>query len=512
AIAATLAWAIAAVCRRRPGRVWPRAWVLALASVNTLVSIAGLAAPDRASLLAFAVAGLAATATLAPRLLKLRPDSPLVQRVAPLSMIFVAVAILPTTCAVRRAIASQTERRVNRQIQQFRVWTTEINEVTRYDWRRLEESPDAAQRAVAKLKNLDFARSIDDPDMWRWASILGQDGELSSAMQQLSDAVVAGFAPERIPRVSSLQEPAVHWSVANKKWESYSRFATLSEITGTYHHELGSRFAELQPRNVAADHVKLADYQQHYAGNRETLATHLKDLDASWSDNWAAARVPGHEELTGRKNVSVQELLRTPILGNGDDALAPGDLPRLSALPLANLKRLSRGSPGCESGERLYHPSTPTGCRCASYAERTSEYYRLDCYSYAPAVTGMGADLRVEMRVVYRSAPDAALYGWNVPVEIFFHFLVPPGENADKYRQTVMTGLATVSRERSPWTALPDQNRGASFADGFRIPTNNGTVSVRPEMVTLNGLTPELSALQVRAFRSGKPLYGRSGS
>jgi hypothetical protein len=511
AVAAALAWTIAVRCRRRPGRIWTRLWALSLACVSTFTVIAGLVFHDRPWPLALAVAALASAATLAPRLTHVRPDSALVQRVAPLGMIVVAVAVLPATCTVRRAIAAQTEQRVSRHIQQFRLWTSEVNEVTSYDWRRLEESPEAAARVVEKLKNLDFARSADDDEMWRSAAILGRDAELASAVGQLSDAVVAGFAPERVPRVSTLHEPAVRWDVENKRWEAYSQFAPLSEITGTYHQELGQRFAELNAENASGENAKLADYRQHYAANRQTLASHLSEIGSSWADNWAAFRVPGYEEITRRQRTSLHDLLRTPFLHGENESFAPGDLPRLSALPLHDLKRLSRGSPGCDSRGELAAGSRPTGCRCVNFSEDPFEFYRLDCYSYAPRTEGTGAELRIEMRLVYRSEWHDPLRDWTRPAEIYFHFLIPDGENRDEYRERVMNGLATVARGQSAASRLPSHDRGASVAGGFSIPTDNGTVRVlRPEIVTLTGLTPEPSALRVRVVRNDGARPGRS--
>lgn len=501
AVAAALAWTIAVRCRRRPGRIWPRIWALCLACLNSVAVIAGLIFWDRPWPLTLAVAGLAAVATLTPRLMTLRPDSPLVQRVAPISMIAVAVAILPTTCAVRRAITNQTAQRVGQQIEQIRLWTTAVREVTNYDWRRLEESPDAAAQVVARLKDLSFRKSVNDIEVWRSAAILGKDAELSSAVQQLSDEVTAGFAPERVPRVSTLKEPAVRWDGTNRRWERYSRFAGLSGVTGTYHQELGRLFFELESQNTSGEHVKLVEYQQHYASNRQTLKRHLDEISSSWTDNWAVFQIREQARVTGRNNVPLHDLLQSPLLYDDQESLAPGDLQRLTTLRLAEVKQLARGSPGCDGGDASL-PRHPTGCRCLNFEENQYEYYRLDCYSYTPAQKAAGAELRIEMRVVYQSAWLAPLDDWTLPAEIYFHFLVPSGEDRDKYRESVMAGLADAARAESPRIDLRATDRGGSVAGGFSVRTGAGTVRVlRPDIVTLNGLTPEPAALRVRVVR-----------
>ncbi|MFL6244772.1 MAG: hypothetical protein ACJ74H_02015 [Thermoanaerobaculia bacterium] len=501
AIAAILSWTIAIRCRRRPGRVWPRAWALFLASANTATVAAAIVFRDQSSVLALAVAGLAASAALAPRLLKLRPDSPLIQRVAPLSMVVIAVAILPSTCAARRTIVKRTESRIGSQIHQFRRWADEVREITGRDWKRLEDEPEAAAEAVGNLKTLHFQGVTDDVSMWRAATLLGKDTELATAMMQLSDEVVAGLAPERIPRVSTFREPAVRWDGVTRRWVAYSRFQALSEITGDYHRELGRLYEELESGELSELHPKLADYQQHYKSNSALLKTYLNATAGTWADNWSAFRAP--VKLTGRARPTLHDLLRAPILRNEAGEFAPGDLSRLMALPLDHLKGLAAGSPGCEGGLEAGNQFRVPGCRCANYDERQREYYRLDCYSYAPAETGTGAELRIEMRLVYESAPNRRLSGWNVPSEIYFHFLIPGGQNKDQYPEIVMTDLSRAAREQDldrvsvvPWT------RNTSAASGFGVITSYEKLRVlRPTIETLEGLTPEATALRVRVVR-----------
>ena len=125
------------------------------------------------------------------------------------------------------------------------------------------------------------------------------------------------------------------------------------------------------------------------------------------------------------------------------------------------------------------------------------EYFRLDCYSYAPRSEGTGADLRVEMRLVYHSEPHGWLQSGATPSEVFFHFLVPAGSDDDKFREEVMTALAATTREGNAEVRSID--RGGSAAGGFDIETPGNSLRVlRPAIVKLTGLNPEPKALQVR--------------
>ncbi|HEX8255144.1 MAG TPA: hypothetical protein VF846_18525 [Thermoanaerobaculia bacterium] len=519
AAAAVIAWWVAWKCRYRPGRLGARVWALALACLNSAIALAGLAYHDRAWALALSVAGLAAAATLAPRLVKLRPDSRLVQWVGPLSVGMILLLILPASCVARRTITQKTEDRVEQRIRQLQSWKVEVREATSFDWRRMEESPDAAASAVAKLKRLQFADGIDDPELWRSAAFLHSDDELAAAMKELSAEVVSALDPRRVPRVSDLREAAIRWDVQERRWESYTRFTALSEITGSYHHELGRLFAELESKDISGQHGQLLEYREHYAAQRTALRGHLGAVATMWADNWAAYRIPHHDELIGREHAPLHEVLRASFIDDGEHSLAPGQLWDLTALPLRRLREMAEGTPGCEgaaasesSGERV-RPAP--GCHCQNYDEIDREYFRLDCYSYAPAATGTGAELRVAMRVVYQSEAGRPLQLSSLPEEIFFHFLIPQGATHDAFQEEVMTNLATAAREFRRDETVANADRSGSAAEGFRIQDGSATVRIyRPTVVALRGLTPEPQALQVRAVRSqgGRRSVTRGGN
>jgi len=146
--AALLAWAVVVACRRRPGPVWPRLWALSLALLASAEAIEKLNIhwfPDWLTLLVawwavwaarrnswawlFAwsatavacvqefppldhglaallfqpaprLACLAAVLALAPRLLRIKPDSAWLNRIVPCGLAYAAFAVVPASLAV----------------------------------------------------------------------------------------------------------------------------------------------------------------------------------------------------------------------------------------------------------------------------------------------------------------------------------------------------------------------------------------------------------------------------
>lgn len=499
AVAAVTAWLIGLRCRRRPGRMGPRIWALVLACLNSAIALLSLVFPSRSWVLALAVAGLAAAATLIPRLVRLRPDSAMVQWIAPVSVLLILLVILPASCAVRQAIVRKTEERVEERIRQFRVWRQQVREVTAFDWRHMEESPSAASGMVSTLKTLSFKGRIDNEDIWRAAAALGRDEELAVVMRELASEVGEGLAPDRAPRISDLREAAVRWDAQDGRWRSYAQFAALSEVTGTYYQELGRLYDELESRETTVADAKLVDYRESYAAERAVLRTSLNAVASTWADNWAAYRVPGHEALLGRTQAPLHEVLRSSFIRTGQESFAPGQLLELTSLPLHRLRELVRGSPGCEGGDASFRRAP--GCQCQNYDERGREYFRLDCYSYMPRAKDAGADLRIEMRLVYR-ARSRRLESTALPAELYFHFLFPEGVNPDAFPGEVMTDLAAAVRPFVTEGRVRSTDRGGSVAGGFVIEQGRGVVQVlRPRIVALNGLEPEPKALLIRVVR-----------
>lgn len=499
-IGALLSWTIVLRCRRRPGRLIPRVWALVLACSNSAIALLASVLPGRSWVLALALAGVASAATLAPRLARLRPDSAMVQWIAPFSVLLVLLVVVPASCAARRAITSKTEQRVEQRIRQFRVWRQQVREVTSFDWRHMEESSTAASKTVATLRTLSFENRVDEADLWRAAAALGRDEELATVMRELVGEIVAGLDPERAPRMSDVREAAVRWDAEEGRWRSYPQFAALSEVTGTYARELGRLFGELESHDETGAFAKLVDYREDYAAERAVLRTSLNETASTWADNWSVYRVPQHEALLGRARPALHEVLRASFLQAERESFAPGQLVDLMALPLDRLQAMAQGSTGC-AGEQSALRGAP-GCHCQSYDERGREYFRLDCYSYSPRAEGAGADLRIEMRLVYRARLQR-LEKNTLPAEIYFHFLIPETADADAFSGEVMTDLATAVRKFLSEGRVRSTDRGGSVAGGFVIEQGRAAIQVlHPRVVVLNGLEPAPKALLVRVVRT----------
>jgi hypothetical protein len=112
---AALAWSIVGAGSRRPGPFWPRLWALLLALAASLVVVGTLLQPlvqspwlPSAQLHAVVTAVLAAVLSLTPRLVRIRPDSAWIARLAPLTFLTTLLLILPPallgSCDLRPAL------------------------------------------------------------------------------------------------------------------------------------------------------------------------------------------------------------------------------------------------------------------------------------------------------------------------------------------------------------------------------------------------------------------------
>lgn len=479
AVSAALAWIVVLRCRHRPGRPQPRFWALMLAGLNSLIAIGALVFPKSSLANALVVAGLAAAFTLLPRLARLPPDSGMVPLVAPLAFVGVLILVLPAVWVTGGAITQKNRSRVDEVIRQLQLWTTEVREVSGYEWSQIEEAPDMAAQAVKRLEPIQVGELLSDEELWQQAAILRRDSDLATAGKGLVDAVVAGFSPERVPKVSSLEEPAVYWDTYDQRWEASLAFPKASEVVGRYHQELGRIFAELDGDAVPAGRPGAVELKQHCSARKGELRNALQTQMESWADNWAVFRVPDHGELLGRSEVSLVDLLQISVLSPGLPPLRPADLPQLLSLPLRTARQWGLGAPGC---------------RALEYEHKGSDYYRLDCYSYAPRSGGLGADLRVEMRLVYRLDGSSA----TGPAEVFFLFPVPATTESESLDEALMADLANAVR-KATGVEIQRKDLGGSVTTGFGVVQNGRAVQVlKPAMRKLLG---DQNAWEIRALR-----------
>ncbi len=150
--ATALAWVIVAAGRRRPGPLWPRLWALTLAAGTSAIAGAALVRPawlPTPQVDAAVIAALAGVLALAPRLVRIHPDSNWTGRVAPLSLLVTLCLILPLALlgragpdatAVDSAIAAPSEAEFA------------FRSATDFDWSRLDRQRPQAQQLLARLR------------------------------------------------------------------------------------------------------------------------------------------------------------------------------------------------------------------------------------------------------------------------------------------------------------------------------------------------------------------------
>lgn len=481
--AALFAWLALIRCRDRPGRHLPRIWALVLMALTTVAAGLSLLGPRILShhplFQVAALALLAGTLALLPRLLKVRPQSPMTQRVAPLSLVFTLSLVLPSAFYMGQSAISTWEQRIDGLVSRLGKWTDDVREVAAFDWKHFADQPEAARATVDKLTSVDPAPYLRDPYLWKAATTLERTEGLDKTLRDLAEALVAGLDPEITPKLSTLGDPAIWWDPEARRWQANSLFPELSEITGKYHRELARAFFDMEVDEAARDYDVLAALDDFHTSKRAELKGFLEAALHTWADHWVVFQVPRHAELVGRDRITLDEVLKMPMSGNG---LAPGSLSKLLDLSYATVRELADDLPGCH--------------RRGPYSEEDFEYYRLDCYTYSPAQKSAGADLRLDMRVVYKSAEAKPLSRHALPVEIYFLFPIPKAEDHDEFRDTVMNGLRIAVKELGA-SDLRIQDRGGTVNNGFLFPGPKGRISVnKPRIIHYYD---QQNAVEVRA-------------
>jgi len=196
-------------------------------------------------------------------------------------------------------------------------------------------------------------------------------------------------------------------------------------------------------------------------------------------------QMPDYPRWVDRDRLPLVDLLGKSLVKDAETRLPPADLRQWIHLQLAPIRRLAAHAPGCET---------------ATYREGDYEYFRLDCYAYAPRSEGAGAELRVEMRVVYQSERWTPLGGEEKPAEIYFLFPVPEATSSQEFAEEVMTELAAAVRDF--WDgSFSTTDRSGSVTAGFRLVKNDEQILVyRPRPMDLHD---ERRAIEVQAEMAG---------
>jgi hypothetical protein len=479
---AVLAWAVALRCRKRPGRHLPRYWALFLATGTSALTLLGFLGSDlaRSPLVhACALASLAASFTLLPRLLPLQPDQRLVQHIAPLALAFALFLALFASCFIGGKAVQGQKQRVGETIAELSGEAGEVREVSAFPWSSSAERREDALRQIQRLQALPLEQWIPDRYLWQGAAHLGEDEQLAAAYRELLDAVVAGMDLAHTPK---LWQPQFLWDHDTQRWTRDTAFPDLSAAVAGYHVRTRQIFERLAP--PSGDSPVLRDLATFYDQKKQEVDGRLAALAKTWNEDWIPPLVSSPRPETGQSPSPLAELLRRPLPSDGE--LRPASLARLLDLPL-------------EQAERVADPER--GCGQRPYQEDDFQYFRIDCYAYVahPAAERPSADLRIEMRIVYKSETGKPLSRKALPSEIYFILPVPTGTNRDKYRDDVMQAFADAVRAEHQGSALKMIDRSGLPAKGFTFETGYRRRILRVTSHLISDLSGGVPGIGVRA-------------
>src|SRR3954468_9730773 len=265
--AALLAWMVALRCRNRPGRHLPRYWGLFLAIGTSALALVGFLGGDlaRSPLVhACALASLAASFTLLPRLLPLQPDHRLVQHIAPLALAFALFVALPVSCFVGRRAVEEQKQHVGETIAELSREAGEVRAVSAFPWPSSAERREDALRQIQRLQTLPLEQWLPDRYLWQGAAHLGEDGQLAAAYRDLLDAVASGVDPAHAPK---LWQPQFLWDHDTQRWTRDTAYPDLSAAVAGYHVRTGQMFQRLAP--PSSDSPALRDLAAYYDQKKE---------------------------------------------------------------------------------------------------------------------------------------------------------------------------------------------------------------------------------------------------
>lgn len=459
--AAVLAWGVALRCRNRPGRHLPRYWALFLAVGTSALALVGFLGRDlaRSPLVhACALASLAASLTLLPRLLSLQPDRRLVQHIAPLALAFALLVALPVSCFVGRRAVEDQKQHVGETIAELSREAGEMRAVSAFPWSNGAERREDALRQIQRLRTLPLEQWLPDRYLWQGAAHLGEDGQLAASYRELLDAVAAGMDPAHAPK---LWQPQFLWDHDTQRWTRDTAFPDLSAAVAGYHVRTGQMFQRLAP--PSGDSPALRDLATYYDQKKQEVDGRLAALAKTWNEDWIPPLVAAAGPEAKSPPSPLAELLRRPLLP--DSELRPASLAQLLDLPLARAEGLADPARGC--GKMLYQEEGKAG--------DLKDFLRIDCYAYMahPDANHPSADLRIEMRIVYRLETGGFLSRKLMPGEIYFLLPLPAGLELDKYKGDVMQAFENAVKAEYPGVEIRRIDRGGpikgfSFETGYR--------------------------------------------
>jgi len=500
--ATSLAWAIVFHCRRRPGPVLPRWWAFVLALLTSVVAVMQCLtpAPEWASLLdAAEAAGFAATLALSPRLLRLHPDTPWVQRVAPCSLLLVSLVTLPTLYVIGGDVVEVWKRGLDDAINLLHTQTENLmrcgeavggcsnqeylsafdglstavanlsfrdipvrfhhdeNLVKRHT--ELVEAEEAllgglaaelprrlGRHLAASLEgSLDSASTTNTPGdfkaLWAVALKLGKPEQAKQAYGALLDMLIASTPP-------LLREaPVVYTSFASDgPWDKNLAFDTASRQVIAHYMRMKSLFTELggiadNDGDPALQQLKL-EFRQKYHDGWDRRLLSMKD---SWAEHWLLPYL--EEQALDAKSplpwLQLSKVLHMPVIGN------------IKANDIHSLLDLSR-----QEAEKSLDGQRASNCE---KKQRDAKIFSLDCRAYATTAKEKTA-LQVEFRLIYDLKQS------DKPDRIFFFLPIPPGTNLESFAFDVENALPKGRPALQQLLKAIDTQRGTQVGGKLQIP------------------------------------------
>ena len=477
--AGVLAWVITLKCRLRPGPFGPRLWVLGLALATTGLAVSQFGfrqwevlapAVDAAS-----VACFAATLALLPRLLRIHPDNPWLQRVAPWSFVLVLLLLLPSLWLIAHKAEQFQREGFDAAIADMQAKTAEFSQCGETDAceaalfqegkKRLEEvlgqaqwqesadllgrskefaeAKDGLLDALALESSRRLQRQIDD-DAKDWPNYglssmkltefnailqlavrmgkAGPDSKTFTAYQQLVgkiiDVLKQGYAKLDEP-------PVVYDDVTEGKeygpWNPNASFSKESELVVRHHQALRRLYQEAD--GMVKNQATLDALHKAFIQNRG-WPDYVNKLEQDWARHWLIPYLePGKTVST-----SLSGLLAMNVIND----IPASDENSLSRLSLAKAEKAAKQDP--------YGNCDPKDTTEKDKTGNDKPIKTLRCRGYL-AGDGIDPVLGVEIRLIYQLEDPGR------PNRLFYFFPIPTGET-DK--AAFITRLQNISFNGNP--------------------------------------------------------------
>ena len=501
--AAGLASAIMLRCRHRPGPVLPRIWALMLTGLTLVFALIQLFSPppDWVPLVdAASVAGFAATLTLSPRLLRLHPDTDWVQRIAPFSLVWVLLLILPSLYFMGGDVIEVWRHGLEGAIDELRTQTEDLGRCSEVAGGCSKQEYSAAFDGLASaVNNLSFrdiptrfhqdegmvkrhaelveaektlldglvaelprrlnrqlaadnegkpdpassTETLDDfKALWAVALKLGKPEKAKQAYAALLDMLINS------PRIPLQEAPVIYTSFVNDgPWDKNLSFDANSRQVVERYQRRKSLFDEMESiiednDNPALQTLKTEFRKKYHDGwDKQMLA--MKD---SWAEHWLLPYFDDHpaKDETSYPWLPLSKVLHMPLIGN------------IGAADIHELLDLSK-----QDAEKRVDTHRASNCE---KKKRDEKIFSLHCRTYVATAKDKLA-LRVELRLIYDSRSST-----EKPDRVFFFLPVPPGTNLESFAFELENAFPEARQALQQLLKVIDLQKSLQQGDQLQIP------------------------------------------